>query len=153
MKDIHYTPDGTAVEGTMVPLGIIAPDTCPASFRSIDGAVIGDGRITVWGSVARWFIEQQRALDNACELTHSHVYFIQSVNGGPVKIGIAKSVSARLAVLQGAQPYALNIIATVPDGGREMEKKLHQRFADRRINGEWFDITKTEVEAAISDAI
>lgn len=153
MKDIHHTPDGTAVRGTMVSLGIIAPDTCPPGLCDIDGAVIGEGRITTWGSVARWFIEKQWAIDKERAQTQSHVYCIQSTDGGPVKIGKARSVEKRLAALQTAHPYKLTVIATIQNGGREMERKLHRRFADRRLNGEWFDIAKTEVEAAISDTI
>jgi len=35
--------------------------------------------------------------------------------------------------------------------GAAAERELHERFADRRIDGEWFRVTTAEVEAAILD--
>lgn len=64
------------------------------------------------------------------------VYFVQSVNGGPVKIGrTASDVRKRLMSLQTGRADKLIIIATT-DGFSE--KEVHERFRPWRISGEWF---------------
>ena len=69
------------------------------------------------------------------------VYFIQSVNGGPIKIGTAKRPDRRLFFLQTANPYPLIIIG-VAAGGRIAETTLHRRFGASRIgSSEWFEPT------------
>lgn len=64
------------------------------------------------------------------------VYFIGDGNGC-IKIGKSTSPSRRLASLQTAHPRRLELIATMP-GGAYMEGRLHEKFADHRLSGEWF---------------
>jgi len=69
------------------------------------------------------------------------VYFLQSDQGGPVKIGWARDVEARREALQTAHPYPLVILGKLT-GGPKLEKELHARFAALRCpNGEWFEPT------------
>jgi len=65
------------------------------------------------------------------------VYFIQSIGGGPIKIGHSDSPIKRLATLQTSHYEKLTILATV-DGGLTTETKLHERFSKDRLHGEWF---------------
>jgi hypothetical protein len=65
------------------------------------------------------------------------VYFVQSGEGGPIKIGWAADFAARLAVMQTGNPVELVVLATVP-GSRAAERELHARFASLRIRREWF---------------
>lgn len=65
------------------------------------------------------------------------VYFVQSVNGGPIKIGCALDPASRLETLQTSYPEPLKLLA-VTDGGFELERKLHEKFSDHRVHGEWF---------------
>ena len=71
------------------------------------------------------------------------VYFIQARNSkGPIKIGVAKDVERRLDSLQTANYQKLKIITVIlcksEANAYEMEKKLHHRFREYRIRGEWF---------------
>ncbi len=66
------------------------------------------------------------------------VYFIQSVEGGPIKIGQAANPADRLKNLQLGCPVQLRILGIV-EGGLMMEKSLHRQFAQYRMHGEWFD--------------
>lgn len=75
-----------------------------------------------------------------------YVYFMQHTGGGPVKIGRSKRPGARIA----------NVSRAKFGGGDELryigwlkvklgvevrlERALHERFADKRLDGEWFDI-------------
>jgi len=64
-------------------------------------------------------------------------YFIQAGEGGPIKIGIATNVRARLSGLQTGSHEALRLIGAIP-GGADAERFLHQLFAAHHIRGEWF---------------
>jgi Meiotically up-regulated gene 113 len=65
------------------------------------------------------------------------VYFVQAGRRGPIKIGLAKDATKRVATLSGGHPVKLTIVGTTV-GGRPMERFLHRRFATTRMNGEWF---------------
>lgn len=69
----------------------------------------------------------------------SWVYFVQSGNGGPVKIGRSASPRVRISSLQTASPYDLRILAVMP-GAAVVERAFHEAFVGDRIraNGEWF---------------
>lgn len=67
----------------------------------------------------------------------SDLYFIQSA-AGPIKIGVSNNVAKRLKGLQTSNPHKLTVLAIVR-GGALMEFEYHQRFADHRLEGEWFD--------------
>lgn len=68
------------------------------------------------------------------------VYFIQIGADGPIKIGIAANVGARLRALQTAKPRQLFVRGTISEVGcaLRLEQELHLRFAQQRIRGEWF---------------
>lgn len=63
------------------------------------------------------------------------VYFIQSIDGGPVKIGYSKDPESRARNLQTAEE--LVVLATLP-GSYKLEADLHHKYASIRMNGEWF---------------
>ncbi len=65
------------------------------------------------------------------------VYFIQSVIGGPIKIGAAVDVSRRLTALQTGCPFRLVVLATMP-GDLIVEQRLHIEFSSSIEHGEWF---------------
>lgn len=65
------------------------------------------------------------------------VYFVQAGEGGPIKIGVAVDISARIAALQTAHWAPLRVLAEMP-GGEDQETELHGRFANLSIRGEWF---------------
>lgn len=67
------------------------------------------------------------------------VYFIQAIDGGPIKIGKALDIKRRLKSLQTDHYSELRVIASIPDGGVALEKTLHDRFKEYRIRGEWFE--------------
>lgn len=68
---------------------------------------------------------------------NSGVYVIQARGRAAVKIGYAKDIAKRLRQLQTGSPAKLKLIAVIP-GDRDVERGLHDRFADHRLHGEWF---------------
>lgn len=57
--------------------------------------------------------------------------------GSYVKIGISANVMERLASLQTGAPEKI-VLYAVLDGWAAEETALHRRFAQYRLNGEWF---------------
>jgi hypothetical protein len=74
------------------------------------------------------------------------IYVITQGNASDfkAKIGISSDPESRLKTLQTGSPKDLKLSFSfpVPDD-KELEVYLHQRFEDRRLNGEWFDFSNT----------
>jgi len=67
-----------------------------------------------------------------------YVYFIQVGTDGPIKIGFSKSdPSHRVHQLQCGCPWPLRLVGFVP-GTKFNERCLHERFAQLRMEREWF---------------
>lgn len=64
------------------------------------------------------------------------VYLVHAPATGRVKIGRSTQVYKRFSALRAQSGADLELIAVLPE---ESELNLHRRFADRRLNGEWFD--------------
>jgi hypothetical protein len=60
------------------------------------------------------------------------IYFMQSVDGGPVKIGFSENVAQRHKELESHYKLNLTVLA-VMDGGKEEERGLHDRFSHLRF--------------------
>jgi hypothetical protein len=68
-----------------------------------------------------------------------HTYLVGAEGSPLVKIGYTKGdPKKRLASLQTGQPMALSLLWAAPG---DYEHALHQRFAEHRVRGEWFDLT------------
>lgn len=68
----------------------------------------------------------------------SSVYFIQSGEGGPVKIGYAIDVASRLSGNQVGNPVILKLLATC-EGGKALERQFHKALGRIRLRAEWFE--------------
>lgn len=98
-----------------------------------------------WGltpSRANWHLAQVKAPispepPRSMQVTNkpSCVYFLRS--NGLIKIGLTTDLPKRIAALKTASANVIELIATVA-GDRQLEMKLHKRFAHLRQHGEWF---------------
>lgn len=62
------------------------------------------------------------------------------------KIGVAHDVEQRLAQLSTGNPFDLEVLAVYGyDNANTVETTLHQRFADFRRRGEWFELSNNDV--------
>lgn len=74
-----------------------------------------------------------------------YVYFVQA-DGQHYKIGGTSNLKSRIENLQVASPNDLNLIAWIEtDDWQKKEKQAHEYFNDKKIHGEWFDITLSEI--------
>lgn len=70
-------------------------------------------------------------------MTGSRVYFFQSGESGPIKIGVTNNIRRRRDMIQtGAVERIVNLGSYA--GDKAEETALHVRFAAHRIRGEWF---------------
>lgn len=60
------------------------------------------------------------------------LYFIQSVEGGPVKIGTTKDLSGRVKQLEANYRTPMVVLATT-DGTYKEERAMHRRFSHLRL--------------------
>lgn len=60
------------------------------------------------------------------------IYFLQPLDGGPVKIGCSVDVGRRQRQLEGIYGRPLALLATMP-GDRKVERRIHTRFARLRL--------------------
>lgn len=71
------------------------------------------------------------------------VYFIQSGENGPIKIGVARNIEKRIEDLQIGNPCELHLLCTMPCDSKNhaffRERQLHKIFSKQRIRGEWFE--------------
>lgn len=65
-------------------------------------------------------------------------YFIEAIGQNLVKIGVAHNVERRLAQLQTACPFDLQILCAIED---DYEELLHTVFESERVRGEWFRLS------------
>lgn len=69
------------------------------------------------------------------------IYAIEAIGLDRVKFGRAKNPDARFRVLSTGSPVPLDLIIVAP-WPDHYEGVIHRAFADERITGEWFMITK-----------
>lgn len=75
-----------------------------------------------------------------------YVYLIQSSTGA-YKIGKTKNPQDRIRTFAIKLPFEVEYVCLIPTTDMaELETRLHQRFADKRVNGEWFNLSPEDVE-------
>lgn len=84
------------------------------------------------------------------------VYVIGSVKG-PQKIGVAANPDGRLTQLRTGHPFPLAVHAhfefPTEAEARTVERTAHKALKEKRLSGEWFEITTSEAVAAVESAI
>jgi hypothetical protein len=73
------------------------------------------------------------------------VYVVEAPAVGRQKIGhTLRDPLVRLRGLQNGSPVLLELRCSF-DASPEIETRLHKRFADRRLHGEWFELTEEQI--------
>ncbi len=85
----------------------------------------------------RVFGERGRRKDAKKPVRQSWVYFVRHGTSKRIKIGRAVNIERRMKSLAHPLMGKLNLLAKMP-GGKLEEREMHKKFAEYRINGEWF---------------
>lgn len=70
--------------------------------------------------------------------TITNIYVIQSIVGGPVKIGTSKNVRERIKCFQIGSPFELIVLKVIKKVPSQIEIDLHKQLSEYRLHGEWF---------------
>ena len=108
------------------------------AYRACDWRTLGQSS---WRRYCTVHLGLGGARKSAANRGPRSVYFIQPVDGGPIKIGIAAHVLGRLSGLQTGSPVELRVLGVIPGVRQSYEAELHERFAATRRHGEWFEPT------------
>lgn len=77
--------------------------------------------------------------------TGGFVYLLKSPTNA-YKIGRSKNPQDRIKTFGVKLPFEVEYLAIIPAQDMcSLEAELHQRFADKRINGEWFALTDNDI--------
>jgi Meiotically Up-regulated Gene 113 (MUG113) protein len=88
----------------------------------------------------------EAVLDPVDSPVAGEVYLMKS--GAHYKIGRSNSAGRRSYELAIQLPQRLEVLHVIEtDDAVGIERYWHQRFADRRTNGEWFALTKADIAA------
>jgi hypothetical protein len=103
---------------------------------------------------ARKFLlaEYLKVIDRCSQGDNHLVYFIGNLSHKWVKIGYTKSLEKRLGDIQVGCPFPVDAIYTIKSDAknvRKLEKSLHTKFKNYRMNGEWFRLSE-EIEQFIA---
>ena len=82
-----------------------------------------------------------------------YLYLLRGVHGF-YKIGLSDTPQDRVATLGVQLPFAIEVTHLIKTNNmKAAEGRLHTRYADKRVNGEWFKLDETDVTAicAISE--
>ena len=86
------------------------------------------------------------------EARKGNIYFIQSGENGPIKIGFSMDVEDRINRLATSRADDLILLASM-SGDMQKERALHKRFADCHIRREWFNPDPTLIDYIDSLAV
>ena len=80
------------------------------------------------------------------------IYFIKHKGQEPIKIGLTTDTSPekRIKSMETVSPWGLELVDVLQTSlPVEMEKIIHSDFKEKRIKGEWFNISFTEVKETV----
>lgn len=80
------------------------------------------------------------------------VYFFKHIGLEPVKIGYSASPSPekRFSQFKTYAPFGAELLGfIICDNAKELESKLHQKYSNKRLDGEWFLISIKDINNEI----
>jgi hypothetical protein len=75
----------------------------------------------------------------------SYVYLMKNERNGYIKIGKSNNPKYREKTLQSEEPEISLIFKKNVINPSTKEKNLHKKYSDKRIRGEWFDLTEQDI--------
>jgi DNA-binding XRE family transcriptional regulator len=84
------------------------------------------------------------------------IVYVIGAPDGPQKIGHAKRLNHRLRAIQSANGFKLEVAGSFELPileAQDVERYAHYLLRDRRLRGEWFDVSPTDAVAVVDRAI
>jgi hypothetical protein len=115
---------------------------------NLDGATVGTGDWPGWAKYigeSPWRGQPSPSKRGERTPAPGHVYVIEG--NGLYKIGRTTRLANRLRHFSTLFPFPITLVTAIQaDDPVELEKKLHERFGQRRRNGEWFALSEADLE-------
>lgn len=87
------------------------------------------------------------------EYTEGLVYLLKSEEDNIYKIGVTTNINQRLPQIATKLPFKIKLEHKIKHNAiYQLEGFLHEKFNDKRLNGEWFRLDKNDVEYIKSEA-
>lgn len=86
------------------------------------------------------------------EIKRGCVYFFRHIGLSPIKIGYSENESPinRFNQFKTYAPFGSEILGfIIISDAKEVESSLHKKYANKRLNGEWFEISLEDVISEI----
>lgn len=116
---------------------------CEKEYDVRSGAVVREWRAAVFSEALEVLdaagMEHRPGVGVVRKGARSGVYFVQSGQDGPIKIGVSGDVEKRMVELCVASPSELRLLAVIDGATDKDERALHVAFSDERLRGEWFE--------------
>jgi len=104
--------------------------------------IVPDDFVSKWNKSTRRRIEEAESTERD---KSGYVYLAKSETGH-FKIGLSINPAKRIKIFDTKMPVAVELVHTIPaDDMRQAEGILHGRFADKRHEGEWFNLDQGDV--------
>ena len=79
------------------------------------------------------------------QIKKGYVYLLKG--GSYHKIGLSKDADRRMEEITPKLPFETELVCTIAtEDMHGLESHLHEQFADKRANGEWFELDRADVE-------
>lgn len=98
------------------------------------------------------FESNQHELEQIIESTDlagkapGYVYFVQEYMNGSFKIGKTKNIEKRMNIFGVKLPFENKLIYLIKTGNHhQTEVAFHKHFSDKRLEGEWFALSKEDL--------
>ncbi len=91
------------------------------------------------------------AAGNLCYEHDYYIYLMRNMRNGYTKIGKSKNPKFRGKTLQSEEPEIELICAYKTWAG--YEKELHEVYANKRVRGEWFNFSESEILAVQTNIV
>lgn len=75
------------------------------------------------------------------------VYLVAGVGYDIHKIGSSQDITKRLRYFRTNLPFQVELIHKIETTApAKLERELHKKFSDKRVNGEWFRLDQADIE-------
>ena len=108
-----------------------------------------NGEITTHKEYKELQKELKSKINSTKNIKKQEILYIVSHKGfeGFYKIGVTSDLSQRVAVFETASPLGVEILYNrKTDSVRSVESIVHKKYEDKRRNGEWFELSKEELD-------
>lgn len=116
-----------------------------SSFQSCSGKYSLNYVKEILESTLTVAANKHRYMKENCNSIKTYIMFDENI--GYLKIGKSKNPKFRERTLQSQNPSIK--IFKICD--KNVEKEIHKKYADKRVRGEWFDLSEEDIENIVNE--